>query len=326
MPGVMSVNPATAHIGSHTALTSTPSCKWATQTQTKTKAGNKYEIKPQYEELSNSYACNMLTINAMKCMWLSKENQSTRPVYQPAIHIKSPQYHGLSTGKSSVRDHRGPRQDQQVPSLSFVKNQQKQPNKHSQENTPKRHRSNLSKRRRSVISAGSRSLQNNQRLVPAATSKTQRFNLIKRRRRAYTNKSSRCTYKTSRCTRKTLAAAYHSTLKNVDQHVSLPQSFSRQKQNRPAARNELKPADATRHAYVTRPMPTPAELVLCVMLFYTLVSKTLHSFSFALLLYCMRLAILSSSHRLLHINSPVTILPVGHIFPAIDKSSKKVLT
>ncbi|KZV35818.1 Fibronectin type III domain-containing protein isoform 1 [Dorcoceras hygrometricum] len=52
---------------------------------------------------------------------------STRPVYQPAKHIKSPQYHGLSTGKSSVRDHRGPsahhssavdthirRQDQQV--------------------------------------------------------------------------------------------------------------------------------------------------------------------------------------------------------------------
>ncbi|KZV32059.1 hypothetical protein F511_31340 [Dorcoceras hygrometricum] len=39
----------------------------------KTKEGNKYEVKPQYEELSNSYACNMLTINAMKCMWLSKE-------------------------------------------------------------------------------------------------------------------------------------------------------------------------------------------------------------------------------------------------------------
>ncbi|KZV13671.1 Lactate/malate dehydrogenase family protein [Dorcoceras hygrometricum] len=39
----------------------------------KTKAGNKYEFKPQYEELSNSYACNMLKINAMKCMWLSKE-------------------------------------------------------------------------------------------------------------------------------------------------------------------------------------------------------------------------------------------------------------
>ncbi|KZV39351.1 hypothetical protein F511_44966 [Dorcoceras hygrometricum] len=37
-----------------------------------------------------------------------KGNQSTRPVHQPANHIKSPQYHGLSTGKSSVRDHRGP--------------------------------------------------------------------------------------------------------------------------------------------------------------------------------------------------------------------------
>ncbi|KZV29355.1 hypothetical protein F511_30348 [Dorcoceras hygrometricum] len=108
--------------------------------------------------------------------------------------------------------------------------------------------------------------------------------LNQRRRRVYTNKSSRCTYKTSRCTRKTLAAGYHvrnrrfhktrrmqkpavasgklllSTLKNVDPHVSLPQSFSRQKQYRPAAtlRNELKPADAMRHAYVTLPMQTPA--------------------------------------------------------------------
>ncbi|KZV38935.1 hypothetical protein F511_17011 [Dorcoceras hygrometricum] len=48
--------------------------------------------------------------------------------------------------------------------------------------------------------------------------------------------------------------------KNVDQHVSPPQSISRQKQNRPAAtlRNELKPADATRHAYFTLSMQTPA--------------------------------------------------------------------
>ncbi|KZV21986.1 hypothetical protein F511_37305 [Dorcoceras hygrometricum] len=35
-------------------------------------------------------------------------NRSARPVHQPANHIKSPLYHGLSTGKSSVRDHRGP--------------------------------------------------------------------------------------------------------------------------------------------------------------------------------------------------------------------------
>ncbi|KZV52484.1 hypothetical protein F511_22322 [Dorcoceras hygrometricum] len=33
-------------------------------------------------------------------------NQSARPVYQPAKHIRSPLYHGQSTGKSSVRDHR----------------------------------------------------------------------------------------------------------------------------------------------------------------------------------------------------------------------------
>ncbi|KZV54931.1 hypothetical protein F511_33859 [Dorcoceras hygrometricum] len=37
-----------------------------------------------------------------------KGNRSTRPVYQPANQINSPQYHGLSIGKSSVRDHRGP--------------------------------------------------------------------------------------------------------------------------------------------------------------------------------------------------------------------------
>ncbi|KZV45155.1 nicotianamine synthase [Dorcoceras hygrometricum] len=35
-------------------------------------------------------------------------NQSARPVEQPSNHIMSPLYHGLSTGKSSVRDHRGP--------------------------------------------------------------------------------------------------------------------------------------------------------------------------------------------------------------------------
>ncbi|KZV46064.1 hypothetical protein F511_32360 [Dorcoceras hygrometricum] len=32
-----------------------------------------------------------------------------------------------------------------------------------------------------------------------------------------------------------------------------------------------------------------------------------------------------SAHRLLHINRPVQILPVGHIFPAVDKSSEKRL-
>ncbi|KZV17883.1 hypothetical protein F511_02730 [Dorcoceras hygrometricum] len=66
----------------------------------KTKAGNKYEVKPQYEELSNSYACNMLTINAMKWMWLSKEigqlgqcinrqiisSRLNTTVYQPGNH------------------------------------------------------------------------------------------------------------------------------------------------------------------------------------------------------------------------------------------------
>ncbi|KZV35306.1 hypothetical protein F511_31077 [Dorcoceras hygrometricum] len=39
----------------------------------------------------------------------------------------------------------------------------------------------------------------------------------------------------------------------------------------------------------------------------------------------MRLPLSLSAHRILHINSPVQILPVGHIFPAVDKSSEKVL-
>ncbi|KZV19324.1 hypothetical protein F511_20499 [Dorcoceras hygrometricum] len=39
----------------------------------------------------------------------------------------------------------------------------------------------------------------------------------------------------------------------------------------------------------------------------------------------MRLTLPTSAHHLLHINSPVQIFPVGHIFPAVDKSSEKVL-
>ncbi|KZV56846.1 hypothetical protein F511_17019 [Dorcoceras hygrometricum] len=39
----------------------------------------------------------------------------------------------------------------------------------------------------------------------------------------------------------------------------------------------------------------------------------------------MRLALLKSAHRLLHINSFCADFPVGHIFPAVDNSSEKVL-
>ncbi|KZV38240.1 putative inactive receptor kinase [Dorcoceras hygrometricum] len=61
----------------------------------------KYEVKPQYEELLKQLTCNILYINAMNACGLSKENRSSRPVYQPASHLKSPLYHDVSTGKSS---------------------------------------------------------------------------------------------------------------------------------------------------------------------------------------------------------------------------------
>ncbi|KZV18354.1 hypothetical protein F511_10723 [Dorcoceras hygrometricum] len=39
----------------------------------------------------------------------------------------------------------------------------------------------------------------------------------------------------------------------------------------------------------------------------------------------MRLTLSQSAHRLLHINSPVQIFPIWHIFPTVDNSSEKVL-
>ncbi|KZV48439.1 mediator-associated protein 1-like [Dorcoceras hygrometricum] len=74
----------------------------------KTKAGNKYEVKPQYEELSKQINMQHAINQCYECMRAVKGSQSARPVEQPANHIMSPLYHGLSTGKSSVRDHRGP--------------------------------------------------------------------------------------------------------------------------------------------------------------------------------------------------------------------------
>ncbi|KZV52378.1 hypothetical protein F511_32601 [Dorcoceras hygrometricum] len=72
----------------------------------KTKAGNKYEVKPQYEELSKQIDMQHAINQCYECMRAAKENHSARPVYQQAKYIRSPLYHGQSTGKSSVRDHR----------------------------------------------------------------------------------------------------------------------------------------------------------------------------------------------------------------------------
>ncbi|KZV43732.1 dystroglycan-like [Dorcoceras hygrometricum] len=68
---------------------------------------NKYEVKPQYEELSKQINMQHATNQCYECMRPIKKSDIARPVYQLATQIK-PLYHGLSTGKSSVRDHRGP--------------------------------------------------------------------------------------------------------------------------------------------------------------------------------------------------------------------------
>ncbi|KZV27754.1 gamma-aminobutyrate transaminase subunit precursor [Dorcoceras hygrometricum] len=73
-----------------------------------TKQENKYEVKPQYEELSKQLIMQHAIIDAMKCMRAIKD-QIARPVYQLAIISVKFLYHAqpISRWKSSVRDHRG---------------------------------------------------------------------------------------------------------------------------------------------------------------------------------------------------------------------------
>ncbi|KZV37551.1 myb-like protein X-like [Dorcoceras hygrometricum] len=61
-----------------------------TQTQ-QDKAGNKYEVKPQYEELSKQINMQHTINQCYECMRLSR-NRIARPVYQLATQIK-PLYH-----------------------------------------------------------------------------------------------------------------------------------------------------------------------------------------------------------------------------------------
>ncbi|KZV15648.1 dnaJsubfamily C member 21-like [Dorcoceras hygrometricum] len=169
----------------------------------KTKAGNKYEVKPQYEELSKQINMQHVINQCYECMRAAKEiSQLGQCINRQNISGR------LYTTVNQPGNHRsviiGARQP--ITAQRFL-NRARQSHGLWKQISPvfAIHGTMLSVK--SVT--GSRSLQNNQRLVPAATSKTQRFNLIKRRRRAYKNKSSRCTYKTNRCTRKTLAAGYH---------------------------------------------------------------------------------------------------------------------
>ncbi|KZV22844.1 hypothetical protein F511_19436 [Dorcoceras hygrometricum] len=73
-----------------------------------TKQENKYEVKPQYEELSKQLIMQHAIINAMKCMRAIKD-RIAKPVYQ--LEIISISLHTRTVyqpGKSSVRDLRSP--------------------------------------------------------------------------------------------------------------------------------------------------------------------------------------------------------------------------
>ncbi|KZV33819.1 hypothetical protein F511_28727 [Dorcoceras hygrometricum] len=72
-----------------------------------TKQENKYEVKPQYEELSKQLIMQHAIINAMKCMRVIKD-RIARPVYQLANHLSQPLYpHGVSIGEIIDTTHVG---------------------------------------------------------------------------------------------------------------------------------------------------------------------------------------------------------------------------
>ncbi|KZV23094.1 WPP domain-interacting protein 2-like [Dorcoceras hygrometricum] len=74
-----------------------------------TKQEIKYEVKPQYEELSKQLIMQHAIIDAMNCMRAIKD-RIARPAYQLEIISREPLYHAQQIGrwKSSVRDNRGP--------------------------------------------------------------------------------------------------------------------------------------------------------------------------------------------------------------------------
>ncbi|KZV49541.1 hypothetical protein F511_25140 [Dorcoceras hygrometricum] len=73
-----------------------------------TKQENKYEVKPQYEELSKQLIMQHAIINSIKCMRAIKD-RIARPVYQLAIiSVRLYTRTVYQPGKSSVRHHRSP--------------------------------------------------------------------------------------------------------------------------------------------------------------------------------------------------------------------------
>ncbi|KZV19876.1 hypothetical protein F511_16785 [Dorcoceras hygrometricum] len=61
------------------------------RTQTTQKQEKKYEVKPQYEELSKQLIMQHAIIDAMQCMRDIKD-RIARPVYQLANHLNQPLY------------------------------------------------------------------------------------------------------------------------------------------------------------------------------------------------------------------------------------------
>ncbi|KZV19173.1 translocase of chloroplast 90, chloroplastic [Dorcoceras hygrometricum] len=85
------------------------SCKWVTQTQTTQKQENKYEVKPQYEELSKQLNMQHAINQCYECMRAIKD-RIARPASRLAIITIEPLYHAqqVSRWKSSVRDPQDP--------------------------------------------------------------------------------------------------------------------------------------------------------------------------------------------------------------------------
>ncbi|KZV36015.1 hypothetical protein F511_33400 [Dorcoceras hygrometricum] len=79
------------------------------KTQTTQKREKKYEVKPQYEELSKQLIMQHAIINAMKCMRVVK-GRIARPVNQLANHLSRASIPRTvyQPGKSSIRDLQSP--------------------------------------------------------------------------------------------------------------------------------------------------------------------------------------------------------------------------
>ncbi|KZV56774.1 hypothetical protein F511_19168 [Dorcoceras hygrometricum] len=84
-------------------------CKWVTQTQTTQKQENKYEVKPQYEEISKQLNMQHAINQCYECMRAIKD-RIARPASQLENQSVEPLHHAqrVNRWKSSVRDLQGP--------------------------------------------------------------------------------------------------------------------------------------------------------------------------------------------------------------------------